>query len=612
LLTILIFSIKSRINLEIAGWKVMGRFRLFSKNHWNFAIGVASVALIAYVAFLLLANYRFQAGLQRAAFEQMSLVTEKHAMLLAYFFEARKRDLRDLSRDQRILTFFENKALGMSMEYGLRANLIAIDEALSQLARTRVMDGEEIYSRIVLLDRTGRLLADTLHAASEPREWRSFLSPEMDDAVIRTESNGRALETLETMVTMPLRLRGEYCGQIVAWLSNDTMCRHFVQMPRGASTRMLYLTSARGDFKLAGNSEYAGRLSELPGPDAVEPGKVQRFEITDEYGDHEEMLVNLHPIKDTSFLLGNVATVSELMGGVALRQIPLAMVLLSILVLGGILIIWKISMYNLVLNTRLDEAAKIRQAVERENWKLEKEIAERKRAEEALRESERQLKILSSELLKVQENERKRIANEIHDSVGQSLHAIKLGVEGLMHHVEEGTTPEWQPMRNLLISINFAIEEVRNIYMELRPSLLDDLGVLAATKWFLREFRKMYPEIGIEEDITVREDEVPEDLKIVLFRTLQGAMENIARHSQSCLARVTFGKMNGRFELAVEDRGIGFDSEDVLSMEVLNRGIGLAAMQERIESSGGTFALRSAKGEGTAIRASWPVGETSN
>jgi signal transduction histidine kinase len=122
----------------------------------------------------------------------------------------------------------------------------------------------------------------------------------------------------------------------------------------------------------------------------------------------------------------------------------------------------------------------------------------------------------------------------------------------------------------------------------------------------------MYPEIGIEEDITVREDEVPEDLKIVLFRTLQGAMENIARHSQSCSARVTFGKMNGRFELAVEDHGIGFDSEDVLSMEVLNRGLGLATMQERIESSGGTFTLRSAKGQGTAIRASWPAGEVSN
>jgi signal transduction histidine kinase len=601
--------IKSRINLEIAGWKAMGRFRLLSKNHWNFALGAASVALIAYVAFLLLANHRFQVGLRRAAFEQMSLVTEKHAMLLAYFFEARKRDLRDLSGDQRVLTFFENKALGMSMEYGLRANLVVISDALDQLVRTRVMDGEEIYSRIILLDRTGNLLADTLHATPERREWGSFLSPQMEDAVIKTETNGGALEIL---VTMPLKLRGELCGQIVAWLSNDIVCKHFVQAPRGASTRLLYLTTTRSDFKLVGNPDYADRLSQLPKLDAIEPGRIQRFETVDEDGGHEEMLVNLQPIKDTSFLLGNVATVSELMGGVALRQIPLAMVFLSILVLGGILIIWKISTYNLVLNARLDEAAKIRQAVERENWKLEKEVAERKRAEEALRESERQLKILSSELLKVQENERKRIANEIHDSVGQSLHAIKLGVEGLMHHVEEGTAPEWQPMRSLLISINFAIEEVRNIYMELRPSLLDDLGVLAATKWFLREFRKMYPEIGIEEDITVREDEVPEDLKIVLFRTLQGAMENIARHSQSCSARVTFGKMNGRFELAVEDHGIGFDSEDVLSMEVLNRGLGLATMQERIESSGGTFTLRSAKGQGTAIRASWPAGEVSN
>jgi signal transduction histidine kinase len=126
--------------------------------------------------------------------------------------------------------------------------------------------------------------------------------------------------------------------------------------------------------------------------------------------------------------------------------------------------------------------------------------------------------------------------------------------------------------------------------------------------WFIREHQKAYPAMTIKEQITIREEEVPESLKIVLFRTLQAAMENVAQHSRANTACAYLRRVDGKLELSVEDNGIGFSPTDASSGEEY-RGIGLAVMQERVESSGGAVTVRSVKGEGTLIRAVWDIGE---
>jgi signal transduction histidine kinase len=240
----------------------------------------------------------------------------------------------------------------------------------------------------------------------------------------------------------------------------------------------------------------------------------------------------------------------------------------------------------------------------RSNEQLSREIEVRKRAEEALRESERQLKRLSTELLKAQENERKRIANEIHDSIGQSLYAIKAGLAELMHR--QGLLPKGARfLEDLLSKIDFAIEEVRNIYTGLRPSILDDLGILATMRWFLREFRKTYPDIVIEDKINACEEDVPEPLKIIIFRVLQAARDNIARHSKAKYMRISLQGGDAGIELVIQDDGIGFRLEDALFAGESGRGLGLVTMQEQIESSGGIFTITSVKGDGTTLRAVW-------
>ncbi len=238
------------------------------------------------------------------------------------------------------------------------------------------------------------------------------------------------------------------------------------------------------------------------------------------------------------------------------------------------------------------------------------DITERKKVEAALRESERQLKHLSSELLKAQEKERKRIANVIHDSIGQTLHAIRVGLGRVGRQSKTGADcADAEPVDDLVHAVDFAIDEVRSIYMDLRPSLLDDLGFLAAMRWFLREFQETHGHILVEEQIDISEEEIPDHLKIIFFRILQAAMDNIARHSGAETARLSLKRISGSIEMIVEDNGNGFNLKDSSPAESGAGALGLATMQERVESACGIFNITSVIGTGTRIRSLLPADE---
>jgi len=228
-----------------------------------------------------------------------------------------------------------------------------------------------------------------------------------------------------------------------------------------------------------------------------------------------------------------------------------------------------------------------------------RDITARRRAEKALQESENRLRLLSSQLINVQEAERKRIAREVHDSIGQTLAAIKFGLENKLSQMGGGAAPPGVSIENIISLTQNGIEESRRIQMDLRPSLLDDLGILATIGWFTREFQKVYSHISVEKQISVEENEIPDSLRTVLFRVMQEAMNNVAKHSKADLARLILRKMVDKIELSVEDNGAGFDPENT------KQGLGLTSMRERAELSGGTFAVESIVGKGTTIRASW-------
>jgi PAS domain S-box-containing protein len=239
---------------------------------------------------------------------------------------------------------------------------------------------------------------------------------------------------------------------------------------------------------------------------------------------------------------------------------------------------------------------------------IARDITERKRAEEALRRSEKRLRLLSSQLLSVQEKERKLVAQEIHDSIGASLAAAKFKVESVMEEMGENNHQGKVILESVIPILQGTIEEARRIQMYLRPSILDDLGILTTINWLCGQFESTYSDIRIKKEINIQEDEVPESLKIIIYRVLQEALNNIAKHSKAALVLLNLTKITQAIHLVVQDSGQGFDVEETYSRKgTTTKGLGLDSMRERTELSGGSFSIESHKGFGTVIRATWPV-----
>ncbi|MCF8143627.1 MAG: response regulator [Deltaproteobacteria bacterium] len=232
---------------------------------------------------------------------------------------------------------------------------------------------------------------------------------------------------------------------------------------------------------------------------------------------------------------------------------------------------------------------------------------ERSKTLAALRESEQQLRILSSKLLETQENERRVIAQELHDSIGASLTAIRYGLEEKLHRMGKDTSPSGGiSLEQIITIVRDTTEEVHRISSNLRPSVLDDMGLLAAIGSVCRELQEIYTGIRIETRIDAREDDVRESLGIVIYRILQEALNNAFKHSGADTVFVSLKKAERLLELAIRDNGRGFDPERRLKPGGRMEGMGLIGMKERTELSNGTFEIHSEKGRGTIIRAAWP------
>jgi len=236
------------------------------------------------------------------------------------------------------------------------------------------------------------------------------------------------------------------------------------------------------------------------------------------------------------------------------------------------------------------------------------DLTKRRKAEDALRESGKELRILSNQLLMAEEKERKRIARELHDGIGQALSAIKFSVENSLRQLgKESDQSELESLQALIPLSQKTIEEVRRIVKDLRPSILDDLGILATINWFCREFQKVYAGIRIEAAIDAQENIIPTPLKTVIYRILQEALNNVAKHSRADLVQLSLQEQDNRIKMSIKDNGGGFDVSKTISMKPSRRGFGLASMRERAELSGADFDITSEDGKGTLIRVEWDV-----
>ena len=230
------------------------------------------------------------------------------------------------------------------------------------------------------------------------------------------------------------------------------------------------------------------------------------------------------------------------------------------------------------------------------------DITARKRSEAELRRSRERLRNLSEKLVAAQDEERRRIARELHDSVGAGLTAVKLGLETALRKDGDPALLEKTVER-----LKNVIAETQNISRNLHPSVLDDLGLLPAIRSFCRDYRSAGSDPKIEHRLEIAEDAIPRSLKLLVFRIVQEGVNNAVKHSGADRVALSLTGGDGRIALTLGDDGGGFDVEETLAKEIRQGGLGLSSMKERTELAGGEFEIDSSPGAGTVIRASWRI-----
>lgn len=239
---------------------------------------------------------------------------------------------------------------------------------------------------------------------------------------------------------------------------------------------------------------------------------------------------------------------------------------------------------------------------------LKEEVMDRLQAEESLKESEARLRHLSSRLLDAQERERKRLAAELHDELGHALLTIKLQLRAL----ERGLTPEQNKLAEDIEALHPFIDGVlnnlRRLYFDLSPGNLEDLGLTGALRQMLDEFAKQHKDIRWQIRLDNLDREFPPLTQAIIYRIVQEILTNIGKHAKPSRVSVRVKRNPTAALFTVEDNGCGFDTSLIHSLDDPTRGLGLAAMEERIWMQGGTLEIISRENQGTRIAFTLPLG----
>jgi signal transduction histidine kinase len=210
-----------------------------------------------------------------------------------------------------------------------------------------------------------------------------------------------------------------------------------------------------------------------------------------------------------------------------------------------------------------------------------------------------ELQQLSARLVDAQETERRAISRELHDEVGQALGLLLMDAGRLSNQLGNTNEKGQELVRSIKTVAERTVQTVRNMALLLRPSMLDDLGLVPALEWYAREMSRR-GEIEVEVRAENVPEELPDPLKLCVYRVVQEALNNAQRHAHAKNAVVELEQTGDAIRLKVSDDGSGFDPNRT-------RGMGLLGMEERVKRLGGTIEIESRPGTGTTIRAALPL-----
>ncbi len=223
---------------------------------------------------------------------------------------------------------------------------------------------------------------------------------------------------------------------------------------------------------------------------------------------------------------------------------------------------------------------------------------------EQVRAGRERSQILAQQLMEAQEAERRHLARELHDEIGQALTAIKINLQAVCRSVKESAASG--RLEESIGIVDRVLQQVRNLSLDLRPSLLDDLGLAAALRWYLDRQAKR---AGFSAEFAADPPEIraPARLETACFRVAQEALTNVVRHAQAKQVRAELRQHDNQLELRIQDDGIGFDVAAARQRAARGQSLGLLGMQERVLLIGGRIEIDSDTGRGTTIAVRFPL-----
>ncbi len=338
------------------------------------------LVLAGYICNLIWSNHKAETSLQKNNLALFSTDAGKQAITLEYFFDERKGDMADLALSREVSVFFENQALGMSMEYGLGQSLVSIGELFGTLMERKKLAGEKVYSRIVLVDNEGTILVDT----TQQRQG-TMANKIKKELANKTKSEPSIVlhAGKELVVKAPFIFKGGHAGEILAWVLTKPLFAHLLSHDPDLKG-WTYLVASEGSASKLVDDMNPEKTPDLPALISLPEWIPVEYSGGGSGAAHAGKIALRIPIKDTPFSLLRVNTMSNIGGHLVPWHSTVGMTVVAASILAGVFFFLVVIMRSLVLKTHLEAAKQREQAIAGKNKQLEAEMTERRSTHEAL------------------------------------------------------------------------------------------------------------------------------------------------------------------------------------------------------------------------------------
>jgi len=594
------------------------------------AILIVCLSLVGFIGLLMGFNYRSQEALRKSTLMRFRLDSEKRAVALEYFFSERKYDLGSIAASKEIQSYFINKAMGMSEQYGLKVSLFVIGKVLEKTIQERVVQGDGIYARFLLVNREGKVLVDSAGAVEEQRLKIALHQPgvESGEPAIFFE---RTNEGVNILVIAPCFYGSRLGGFLISWLRIGTIFDHFVDSPPAVSSKGSALSLEDGGLICPPtNRECVSFRKRFPDLMAQER-KEGLFSGTVALGDAppQEFLLSSVPISKMPLSLVSWVQREEIQGAVTPSEMLLGAGFLAVFILLGAGLLLRYNTLNLLLTARFKQAEKQQNILGEKNRQLQDEIHRRQEAEGKL-ELQRTLRMRSDRLRSLGE-----MAAGIAHELNQPLVGVRGLAELLLLQMESGKAPPKEEISHKIDLIVRQADRMVHIINHVRlfardagnekTSLVDLNDVVHSGVDLLRtqlgSQGLMLEEHLFSEYLPVQLN--PFSVEEVILNLLSNARDALTerKDGETSTPRIQVNTWSedgtdGKLAiLQISDNGAGmtpevagkvFDPFYTTKAPDRGTGLGLSIAKSIVEGFGGKISIETKEGEGTHFTVAFP------